>query len=227
MECDKKTKNNLVEAIMKDSVKTVLCYGDSNTWGYIPGTGGRYSAFQRWTGVLRESLGEGYTVIEEGLNGRTTVWDDPIELHKNGASYLPPCLATHKPIDLVILMLGTNDLKKRFSLSPYDIAAGADRLIQIIRTSGCGVDGASPRVLLLCPPYVGPLSSPFDEMFEGAGAKSRQLKLHFTDVARQNQCEFFDTAELVTASAVDGIHLEVQAHKMLGEALAKRVSAII
>ena len=212
---------------MDTPIKTVLCYGDSNTWGYIPGSGERYSVSQRWTGVLRTALGEGYMVIEEGLNGRTTVWDDPIELHKNGASYLPPCLATHKPIDLVILMLGTNDLKKRFSLSPFDIAAGADRLVQMIRMSGCGPKGTSPHMLLLSPPYVGPLPFPLDETFEGAMAKSRQLKHHYMAVAKQNQCEFLDTADLITASDVDGLHFDIQAHQLLGKALAKLVSDIL
>jgi lysophospholipase L1-like esterase len=91
-------------------VRTILCYGDSNTWGYNPSTGGRYARDERWPGVLRTELGEGYLVIEEGLNGRTTVWDDPIEGYKNGSTYLIPCLETHKPIDLVIILLGTNYL---------------------------------------------------------------------------------------------------------------------
>lgn len=212
---------------MNKQIKTILCYGDSNTWGYVPGTGRRYDAFSRWTGVLRASLGDEYMVIEEGLSGRTTVWDDPIELHKNGAMYLPPCLATHKPIDLVIIMLGTNDLKRRFSLSAFDIAAGMNRLIQIIRSSGSGADEQAPKILLLSPPHVGPLPAPLDDMLEGAEEKSLKLKDHYMAIAKQNQCEFFDTAQLVTASTVDGIHLEADAHKKLGEALARRVLELI
>jgi lysophospholipase L1-like esterase len=212
---------------VNSQIKTVLCYGDSNTWGYDPRNGSRYNASQRWTGILRAALGDGYTVIEEGLNGRTTVWDDPIEQHKNGAAYLPPCLETHKPLDLVILMLGTNDLKKRFSLSAYDIAAGADRLIQIIRMSRCSPTGGAPQILLLSPPFVGPLSFPFDNMFEGAEAKSRQLKTHYMAVAKQNRCEFFDTAGLITPSLIDGIHFDAESHKMLGEALSELVFDIL
>ena len=98
-------------------MKTVLCYGDSNTWGYIGGTGERFAPEVRWPGVLQAALGGAYRVIEEGLNGRTTVFDDSIEEGRNGETYLRPCLQTHAPIDLVILMLGTNDLKRRFSLS--------------------------------------------------------------------------------------------------------------
>ena len=97
-------------------MRRILCFGDSNTWGYDPATGERFDEQTRWTGVLQAALGGDYTVIEEGLNGRTTVWDDPIEGHKNGHEYLVPCLETHRPLDLVVLMLGTNDLKRRFSL---------------------------------------------------------------------------------------------------------------
>ena len=105
-------------------VKKILCYGDSNTWGYNPHTELRYPRAVRWTGVLQRGLGPAYHVIEEGLNGRTTVWDDPIEGYKSGKEYLVPCLETHKPMDLVVIMLGTNDLKHRFSLTAFDIATG-------------------------------------------------------------------------------------------------------
>ena len=98
----------------------VLCYGDSNTWGYIPVTGGRYAPTVRWTGVMAEQLGPQFSAIEEGQSGRTTVWDDPLEGDKNGLRYLPACLESHMPLDLVILMLGTNDLKARFSLTALD-----------------------------------------------------------------------------------------------------------
>jgi lysophospholipase L1-like esterase len=96
-------------------MKTILCYGDSNTWGYIPGTGERYASHVRWPGVLQNALGNGYVIIEEGLCGRTTVWDDPIEEYRSGKEYLIPCLKSHAPLDLVVLMLGSNDLKMRFA----------------------------------------------------------------------------------------------------------------
>ena len=136
-------------------MKTILCYGDSNTWGYNPSTGGRYPRDVRWPGVLRRELGDDYLVIEEGLNGRTTVWDDPIEGYKNGKEYLVPCLETHKPLDLVIILLGTNDLKVRFSVSAYDIANGAGALVQIVQKSEIGPGGRAPQVLLLAPPPCG------------------------------------------------------------------------
>ncbi len=94
-----------------DTIKTILCYGDSNTWGYIPATAGRYPPDVRWPGVMRKLLGEKYNVIEEGLNGRTTVWEDPYKPGRNGLELLIPILDSHNPIDLVVVMLGTNDLK--------------------------------------------------------------------------------------------------------------------
>ena len=116
-------------------MKSILCYGDLNTWGYIPGTGERYPHDVRWTGVLKQTLGVGYHVIEEGLNGRTTVWDDPLMDGRNGKEYLTPCLASHAPLDSVIILLGTNDLKGRFSASVFDVASGIGLLVDIIRRS--------------------------------------------------------------------------------------------
>jgi lysophospholipase L1-like esterase len=169
------------------SEKTVLCYGDSNTWGYNPKTGQRYGRDERWPGVLRKELGQGYLVVEEGLNGRTTVWDDPIEGHKNGKTYLIPCLETHKPIDLVIVMLGTNDLKMRFSVSAFDIANGAGVLVDIVQKSAAGPQDKAPEVLLLAPPPVVKLKGGFAEMFAGAEPKSARFRVH-VEKARESHC---------------------------------------
>lgn len=113
-------------------MKHILCFGDSNTWGYIPGSGGqRYDLDQRWTGILQQELGVGTRVIEEGLNGRTTLWEDPtVPLRRSGLAWLPACLDSHRPLDLVVLMLGTNDLKVQFALTPEEIAFGAARLVR-------------------------------------------------------------------------------------------------
>ena len=106
-------------------MQTILCYGDSNTWGCIPLTGAhpprRYGPAQRWPGVLRRELGDGFWIVEEGLNARTTVWDDPLEPFRSGKELLAPCLLTHQPLDLVLIMLGTNDLKGRFGVGARDI----------------------------------------------------------------------------------------------------------
>jgi len=207
-------------------VKTILCYGDSNTWGYDPSTGGRYPRDVRWPGVLRKELGDEYLVIEEGLNGRTTVWDDPIEGYKNGKEYLVPCLETHKPLDLAIILLGTNDLKMRFSVSAYDIANGAGALVQIVQKSEAGPGGGVPQVLLLAPPPVAKLTG-FAEMFEGAGSKSRRFAEHYARVAQERGCVFLDTGQVIVSSDLDGIHLEAGEQKKLGVAVAARVRELL
>ena len=125
-------------------MKRILCYGDSNTWGYDPVARDRFDAATRWTRVLAASLGADYEIIEEGLCGRTTIWDDPVTEYRNGRTYLIPCLDTHCPLDLVVLMLGTNDLKSRFSLSAYDIAAGAGVLVDLVQRSEAGRNGRPP-----------------------------------------------------------------------------------
>ncbi|MDH5687676.1 MAG: SGNH/GDSL hydrolase family protein [Candidatus Bathyarchaeota archaeon] len=204
----------------------VLCYGDSNTWGYNPLTKERYEKDERWTGVLQKTLGSDCHIIEEGLNGRTTVWDDPIEGYKNGKTYLIPCLETHKPLDLVIIMLGTNDMKKRFSLSAYDIAQGAGALVDVVDKSNCGRMEKPPRVLLLAPPPLGKLTE-FAEMFEGGTEKSKRLSQHYKNAALEYGCEFFDTSTVIRSSDVDGVHLEKEDHKALGKAVAEIVKRIL
>ena len=207
-------------------MKTILCYGDSNTWGYNPATMDRFPRDERWTGVLKQELGDGYEIIEEGLNGRTTVWDDPIEGYKNGKEYLIPCLETHKPIDLVIIMIGTNDLKMRFSVSAFDIANGAGVLVDIAQRSRTGPNDAPPRVLLMAPPPVSKLTD-FAEMFEGAEAKSKRFSEHYRRVAGEYGCRFLDTSEIIVSSELDGIHFELSEHQNLGKAVAAVVRKIL
>ena len=206
--------------------KTILCYGDSNTWGYDPATEDRFDRHTRWAGVMRDVLGDDYWVIEEGLNGRTTVWDDPIEGYKNGHAYLIPCLETHKPIDLVIIMLGTNDLKVRFFLPPSDIAKGAGVLVNTVQKSDTGRNEQAPPVLLLAPPVVVKLTE-FEEMFEGAEAKSEKFSQHFREIAQEYGCHFLDTAQVIRSSPLDGIHFEATEHRKLGKAVAAKVREIV
>ena len=206
--------------------KTILCYGDSNTWGYDPGTKDRFDRHTRWAGVLRDVLGDNYWIIEEGLNGRTTVWDDPIEGYKNGHTYLIPCLESHRPIDLVVLMLGTNDLKMRFSVPACDVANGAGVLVDTIQKSATGPYEQAPQLLLLAPPVVVRLTE-FREMFEGAEAKSKQFSHHFQRVAQEHGCHFLDTATVIHSSRLDGIHFEATEHRKLGEAVAAKVKEIV
>jgi lysophospholipase L1-like esterase len=208
-------------------VRTVVCYGDSNTWGSDPETGDRFAPGVRWPGVLARELGDGFRVVEEGLGGRTTVWDDPIEgAHKNGRSYLRACLESHRPIDLLTVMLGTNDLKARFGLPASDIAQGAASLAGMALRSGCGPGGRAPAVLLISPPATAVLTE-MAEMFDGAGAKSRGFPAHYRRFAEQEGCAFLDAGEVIASSGIDGIHLEAAEHRKLGEAVAVRVREVL
>ena len=209
-------------------MKTILCYGDSNTWGYIPGTAARYPRDQRWPGVLQQVLGSDVHVIEEGLNARTTVLDDPIRggAVKNGLTYLRPCLESHAPLDLVVLMLGTNDLKHRFGFSAYDIAANVAALVTVIQQTGFGVDAKAPPVLMIAPPGLGKLSV-LAELFAGGTEKSRQLATHYRSFATQLGCHFLDAAEIVESSPIDGVHWAADQHARFGRAVADAVVAIL
>ncbi|TVR62395.1 MAG: hydrolase, partial [Spirochaetaceae bacterium] len=176
----------------------------------------------RWTRVLQRLLGDEYWVVDEGQNGRTTVHDDPVDGQKNGLTYLGPCLESHKPIDVVVLMLGTNDLKHRFSKTASDIAKSAGRLVYTIQKSDCGPGGAAPEVLLLAPPPVGKLTA-FAEMFAGATEKSRKLGAAYKAIAAERGCAFLDTAEVIRSSDVDGIHFDADQLPKLADAVARRV----
>jgi lysophospholipase L1-like esterase len=203
-------------------MKRILCYGDSNTWGYDPVTLNRYDQDTRWTRILSKALGGDYEIIEEGLNGRTTVWEDPIEGYKNGQTYLIPCLESHRPLDLVTLMLGTNDLKKRFNLSAFDIAEGVRVLVSIIQRSNAGINGHPPQLLLMAPPPTTTLTE-YAEMFEGAGEKSMKFSIYYERIAREMGYAFLDTSKVIVSSPLDGIHFEAGEHEKLGQAVAVRV----
>jgi lysophospholipase L1-like esterase len=198
---------------------SILCYGDSNTWGLDPGTGRRYDAATRWTGVLQAELGASFRIIDEGLNARTTIFTDPLAEYRNGKQMLIPCLETHKPLDIVVLMLGTNDLKYKFSATAYDIARGAATLVDIAQRSRTGPNDGAPRVLLVAPAPVGRLSE-FAEMFEDAVPKSLRLASYYQAVAAELGCDFFDAGMVIRSSDLDGIHLDRDAHGALGKAVA-------
>jgi lysophospholipase L1-like esterase len=210
-------------------MKTVLCYGDSNTWGSIPMTSWdddrRFSEEERWVGVMQADLGDAWRVIAEGLPGRTTVIEDPIEgEHLSGLGHIRACLGSHRPLDLVVVMLGTNDCKRRFSLEAEDIAFGVERLLDEIKSRDVFVKGAR-KVLVVCPPPIEVVGI-FTTMFAGADRKSRELPARLKDVAQKNGADYFDAGSVIRSSAVDGIHFEAEAHVALGHALAKAVKAI-
>ncbi|MGB7970276.1 MAG: SGNH/GDSL hydrolase family protein [Methanobacterium sp.] len=207
--------------------KTILCYGDSITWGYNPVNPNRMTLDERWTGVLSKGLGEDYKVIEEGLNGRTTIRDDPFNnSYKNGLKYLVPCLESHKPIDLCILLLGTNDLKKRFGLSAIEIAHGIRVLIDTIKKSAAGPCGLAPEILLMVPPYIKKLNN-FPYEFEDSYQKSYNLPDHYAQIAKDYKCEFLDTSKIIVASEIDGVHPDMDEHLKLGNAVLEMVKIIM
>lgn len=206
-------------------MKTILCFGDSNTWGSDPVNGGRHAYEDRWPTVLGLELGDGWLVIPEGLSGRTASFDDPIEGDKNGRRHLPMLLASHAPIDLVIIMLGTNDLKARFSAPAVDIAAGVGGLVDIVRSSGAGHEATAPSVLVLVPGVTERLTG-FAEMFAGAGEKSRELGRVFAAMCEQRGVPFAKVNDAVRYSRSDGIHLEAEAQRALGSFVAERVRTL-
>jgi lysophospholipase L1-like esterase len=210
--------------------RTVLCYGDSNTHGTAPMTSlqdrRRLARGERWPGVLAAELGAGWHVIEEGLPGRTTVHSDPVEGEwKNGLAVLPAILESHAPIDLVVLMLGTNDLKPRFQVPPVQIGDSIERLVRVIRNSERGPGEGAPRILLIAPAPVVEEGS-LAEVFAGGPARSA-LAGPYAEVARRHGCAFLDAAGIWVVSPVDGVHFDAAAHAKLGRAVAAIVRDLI
>jgi len=207
-------------------VKTIVCFGDSNTWGADPAGSGRHPHGLRWPTVLGRELGSDFEIIAEGQRGRTTVWHDAIEGSKRGSDYLLPCLDSHSPVHLLVILLGTNDLKHRYGLSAWDIAHGAATLVKMARASEYGEGERAPRILLIAPPPVAKLNDRFRRMFEGAVEKSRELGREYRSVAEELGCAFLDAGELIRSSDLDGIHLETSEHDKLGKAVAVKVRAL-
>lgn len=206
-------------------MRSVLCYGDSNTYGTRPRErGSRYPYEGRWPGVMRSQLDSDWLVIEEGLPGRTTCSDDPIEgAHLNGRTYLRPCLESHKPLDLIIIMLGTNDLKVRFQRTASDIALGMASLVQVIREDAFRSDIEVPEIVLVSPPPILPDLRGWDEMFEGGYEKSQQLADGYMKIAEMQGVGFLDAGEHAHCSTLDGFHIDDENATKLGKALAKMV----
>mmetsp|Transcript_67960 Transcript_67960/g.198863 ORF Transcript_67960/g.198863 Transcript_67960/m.198863 type:complete len:244 (+) Transcript_67960:91-822(+) len=221
----------------KDNPKTVVCFGDSNTWGAsgrLKEQGCRLPYAARWTTQLQRRLGDGTVVVPEGLNGRTTVMDDPHNWMisgavsfgdgANGRRYLLPCLFSHKPVDLVVLALGCNDLKMRFALSPMEIAQGCKLLIRDIRTSGCGPDGAPPQVLLVSPPLVR-----LTDVHPGFGPERERRSAGaiaaYRELAEEEGVGFVNLTDVPTSE--DGLHFDQAGAAMIGEKVAEKAAALL
>lgn len=210
-------------------MRSVLCFGDSNTYGQTTANrpDDRYGPNTRWPGIMRNALGENWLVVEEGLSGRTTVSDDPIEgSEKNGRTYLRPCIMSHKPLDLIIIMLGTNDLKVRFQKPASEIAMGVGALVSDIKSMPVGIDGKTPEIMIISPPPILTDLKGWDSVFDGGRKKSLQFAKEFERIADAQEVHFYDAGSIVASSEVDGFHLDIPAHKTLGEAIALEVEAI-
>lgn len=189
----------------------ILCFGDSNTQGTKPGCEvgfeERFNSTIRWTGQLQHKLGGGFEIIEEGLKGRTTDFDDPNRIGKNGLAYLHPCLESHFPLDIVILMLGTNDSKERYQRQPEVIVAGIKNLLTKIASLVPEV-----KVLLLSPPLIDETALGIKDRYLGAEIKTRALGGLLKNLAESQQVGFLDLAKIVSPSPKDGCHLDAQSH---------------
>lgn len=216
MHMDEKRKKRPEEPI------AVLCYGDSNTYGYDPRTDGeRYPSRVCWTTILAEMLGSDYKIIPEGLSGRTTAYDRIDAPWKNGLPYLTPCLATHKPVDYLTIMLGTNDCNVEMGLSAEDIAAGMEQLVATAETVTLTEQGYVPRIVVIVPAAIRPEieGTTFDyQLDETSVEKSRAIAPLYRDIARRHGCLFLD-ASAVETSPIDCEHLTEQGHTQMAQLL--------
>lgn len=214
--------------------KRIMCFGDSLTWGWVPVEEGvptkRYPAEQRWPGVLQAELGEGYIIIEEALSGRTTSLDDSTDSRLNGSTYLPSALASHLRLDLVTLMLGSNDTKAYFHRTPFEITAGMSKLVgQVLACAGgVGTSYPAPKVLIIAPPPLAPMPHAyFQALFGGAYEKSAQFGKLYGDLADFMKVDFLDASEIISTDGVDGIHFTEENNRELGLTVAKKVRQVL
>ena len=215
----------------KMTKRRLMCFGDSLTWGVIPDDRlkTRFANTVRWTGVLGQELGTGYQIIEEALPGRTTILNDPIDPRLNGSAYLPSALASHLPLDLVILMLGTNDTKAYFHRTPREISTGMAKLVAQVLSSagGVGTIYPAPQVMIIAPPPLAPMLHPYHQsLFEGAHAKSQELGRLYGDLADFMKLHFLNAGDVITTDGVDGIHFTAENNLRLGKAVAQKVRHI-
>lgn len=211
--------------------KKIVCFGDSNTHGYDSKTGGRFSEEERWSKLLEKYLGEEYDVAEEGLEGRTACVEDPLFEGLSGLEYLYPCIMSHKPIDLLIVMLGTNDVKERFSLTPENVAKGMERLIQKALDTPMAF-GKKTNVLLVCPPSILPgyeKTSVYGEMGDNCVEKSRALAALYEQTAKEKGIYFLDADKIegVEMYPYDCMHLSLEAHNKMAQYLAKIIPDMV
>ncbi len=198
----------------------ILCYGDSNTWGYCGKDGSRFGRDLRWTGRLAQSLGRQYHISEEGLNGRTSGFMDPIKPYTDGYSYLLPCLLSHSPFDYITVMLGTNDIKTRYQASAQAIADSVKKLIRLMQGT---VGNPDTKILLMAPVPVNAAIIADPEYDLGAVEKSQLLVSELQKAAAELSIDFFNVSDYVKALDEDGCHFTKEGHEQLAEALTEKI----
>lgn len=205
----------------------MLCFGDSNTRGYVAGSGERHGAGVRWPLRLEALLAPQVRVVEEGLNGRTTVFEEPARDGRSGAAMLPLLLQSHAPLAAVIVMLGTNDMKHVHGANACEAARGTAVLLDIVAGSQAGEGAVAPSVLLVAPAPIGPLTGAVAEEYPGGESESRRLAPLLLDLARQRRTAFVDAGAHVQPSPIDGVHLDEHGHCRLAEVLAPPLAALL
>ena len=210
-------------------MKSVVCFGDSNTYGHNPVNGERLPESVRWPCLLQGLLGDGYKVIEEGLNGRTTVFDDPNDDWKKGIDYIKGILCTHRPVDYLVIMLGTNDMKNVYNASPDAIANGLNEIVSKAESVMNIKQGFVPKILIVSPPEIstdiltGPFQGSFDEV---SIEKSKRLAEYYKKVADKHGCGFLDAKQYIRPSVEDGLHLDPDGHAGLAKAICEAIKAL-
>lgn len=212
-------------------MKTILVYGDSLTWGIVPGSRNRFPFDERWPGILENELntaGLQARIIEDCLNGRRTVWEDPFKPGRNGLQGLAERIEINSPLSLVILMLGTNDFQ---FCHPYNdawaAAQGIAALVREIRNAPIEPGMALPQILIVSPPLIRAPRGAIAEKFRGAEQRCTGLADAYGQIASELKCHFFDAEKATTSSTVDGVHLDRDQHQKLGNAISRIVSAIL
>ena len=204
-------------------MKTIVCFGDSNTWGYIPQSGLRYAYDERWPGVVQGQLMADVRVIEEGLNGRTTSFDEPFRDGRNGSKALPAILESHRPLDLLIIALGANDVQPLYNASGYDSARGLEKLIEIGKRSEASPEGTAPDILVIAPTRFNQSCEVVKRLLPGTEEKFSLLLEEYRRVAEANACHYLDSNDVISLSEVDGVHMDAPNHKRLGNAVAEAI----
>ncbi|MGQ0709327.1 MAG: SGNH/GDSL hydrolase family protein [Rhodoferax sp.] len=208
----------------------ILVYADSLSWGLIPGTRQRLPFAQRWPGVLEAALharGVGARVLEDCLNGRRTVWEDPFKPGRNGLQGLAQRIEMHSPLALLVLMLGTNDFQATHQHSAALSAMGIASLVGSVRTAPIEPGMPVPPILVVAPPPIGLPQGAIAPKFAGAAARCQGLAQAYATVCQELGCHFFDAGSVVSASAIDGVHLDAEQHASLGQALGPQVAALL